>query len=138
MQYRTLNGKKVYSPGIVARDYSSGKSAEYERLYTGFVNADESVNMEEIFEALPNYFSEDDLLIQEAFAVMDEELVTKDAETYYEDEDFDYSRYDDDMEPVKEAPSAVNNNPSASEEEEMYFYYLGENDTAGKVPSFEN
>ena len=101
MQYRTMNGKKVYSPGIVARDYTSGKAPDAERLYYGFSFADESIDMNEIYDALDGYMGEDALLMAEAFAVMWEDLFPKDADefeadAFYEDDDFDYSDFDTD------------------------------------------
>jgi len=102
MQFRTNDdGKKVYSPGIVARDFSSMKNGEFERMYTGFTLADESIDMNEIYDALDGYMGEDALLMAEALAVMGEDMVSKDADefeadTFYEDDGFDYSGFDSD------------------------------------------
>jgi len=101
MQYKTVNGKKVYSPGIVARDFTSMKNGEFERMYTGFTLADESIDMNEIYDVLDGYMGEDALLMAEALAVMGEDMVSKGAEeleadTFYEDDGFDYSGYDSD------------------------------------------
>jgi len=99
MQYRTQNGKKVYSPGIVARDFSSMKNGEFDRMYTGFTLADETIDMNEVYDALDGYTSEENLLLAEALAVMGEDPVSKganefDSDTFYEDDGFDYSNFD--------------------------------------------
>ena len=97
MQYRTQNGKKLYSPGIVARDYTSGKAPDAERLYTGFTLADGIIDMNEVYDVLDGYMSEESLLLEEAFAVMGADLISKGAEELYGDEDFfDYSGFDGD------------------------------------------
>ena len=97
MQYRIRSGKKVYSDGIIARDFSSGKSGEFERLYTGFTLADENFDLEGIYDALDDFYTEEDLLREEAFAAMGEDMVSKDAVEYedYEFDDVDYSWVDE-------------------------------------------
>jgi len=97
MQYRIRSGKKVYSDGIIARDFSSGKNGEFERLYTGFTLADENFDMEEIYNALDDFYTEEDLLREEAFAAMGEDMISKDAVEYgdYEFDEMDYSWVDE-------------------------------------------
>jgi len=86
MQYRFVNGRRVYSPGIVARDFSSGKGPDEARLYTNFTEADESLYLAELYNALEDYYSENDLLMEEAMEVMGVgsfvETIGKDADLF--------------------------------------------------------
>ena len=70
MQYKLVNGKKVYSPGIIARDFSSGKTAGLERLYTKFETAEDPALLAEIAEALGEFYTDDELLMVEANEAM--------------------------------------------------------------------
>jgi len=168
MQYRTQNGKKLYSPGIVARDYTSGKAPGEERLYTGFTLADGIIDMNEIYDALDGYVSEESLLLEEAFAVMGERMVSKGVDEFYEEDEFDYSSFDDDApygeyevdasddgyEPEElydegidpeygpeagwEEPFDEGDEPQ-EESEELYMYYFGNGEKPlPPAPSFGN
>ena len=138
MQYKTVNGKKVYSPGIVARDFSSGKAPDAERLYTDFTLADGIVDMNEVYNALDGYMGEDALLMAEALAVISENIVSKDAEeleadTFYEDDGFDYSGFDSD-EPYGEYETVDFDDGNELEE----FYDEGIDPESGFEESFDD
>ena len=148
MQYRTVNGKKLYSNGIIARDFSSMKNGEYERVYNNFYLADESILQEEIAAALDDYLTEDAMLMAEAMEAMSGELMAKSAEEYdygfIEDDSWieEYARFDSDVMAEMIEKQAV---PEAQPEEKQGLFswpnliFLGGDDTReAPVPSFEN
>ncbi|MBQ6480366.1 MAG: hypothetical protein IJI45_04530, partial [Anaerolineaceae bacterium] len=149
MQYKVVSGKKLYSNGIIARDFSSGKSADIERLYTNFYLADESISQEEIAAALDNYLTEDAMLMAEAMEAMSEDLMAKSAEEYeyefIEDDDSwieEYARFDSDVTAEMIEKQAV---PEPQPKEEKgpfswlnFFFLGGEDNREAPVPSFEN
>ena len=84
MQYKTVSGKKVYSSGITVRNWISSKSADGFELTDFIVDANPNYDLNDVYEALPDYMTEDDLLQEEIYAALDYdpsfELVSKDAD----------------------------------------------------------
>ncbi len=73
MQYKTVNGKKVYSPGITVKNLYGTKSIDGSDLATEFVQSNEIVNTDEFYTVLEDYLTEEDLLEQEAFELLEAE-----------------------------------------------------------------
>ena len=62
MQYKTVNGKKVYSPGITVKNYYGTKSLNGLDLANEFFETNEVVDPDEINNVLEEYNSQEDLL----------------------------------------------------------------------------
>ncbi len=72
MQFRTVNGKKVYSPGVTVTNWLTPKSADLnsaEKL-TGLVYR-EVGEPSDLYEALEDYYSEKDLMRDEAYQLLE-------------------------------------------------------------------
>ncbi len=92
MQYKVVNGKKVYSPGTIAKNLVSPKSAEIgEPVYSV---VDEEIDMNEIYDALPDYLTEEEAYNEEVLALLIAEgsmegFISKDIDAEDPDAEFD-------------------------------------------------
>lgn len=77
MQFRVVNGKKVYSPGVTVTNWLTPKSVsrdqDFDDLVFKEVSYEEIAEELDIYEILPDYCTEDDLLMEEAMALIAEE-----------------------------------------------------------------
>ena len=73
MQYKTVNGKKVYSPGITVKNLYGTKSLDGYDLSTEFVQSNDIVDTDEFYTVLEDYMTEEDLTGQEAFELLEAE-----------------------------------------------------------------
>ena len=97
MQYRTSNGRKVYSPGIIARDFSSGKGPDEARVYYNFEAADESLYLEDIYASIDDFYTENDLAMDEINEFLSNEAVIGKNDTFEEDELIDIVLDDEEL-----------------------------------------
>ena len=92
MQYQLINGKKVYSPGTISKNLLSPKSAEGTEPVFSVV--DEAVDMGEIYDALPDYLTEEQAVTEEILALLTEDgsmegFISKDIDDAGLDFEFD-------------------------------------------------
>ena len=92
MQYKVVNGKKVYSPGTIAKNLSSPKSAEIAEPVYSIVN--EEIDINEIYDALPDYLTEEESYNEEVLALLIaegsmESFISKDLEADSPEFEFD-------------------------------------------------
>ena len=96
MQYKTVNGKKVYSPGITVKNLYGTKSLDGLDLATEFVETDEFVDPEEINNVLAEYNTEKDLLELGAQEFLAQEAQDESIENMVDFEDeFDFEEEED-------------------------------------------
>ena len=109
MQYKLVNNKKVYSPGIASTNVYSPKDADGEPVWSFTEDLNETGYADKLIEALYEFPSEDDLLIEEASALLGSELAAKavgpedelSEEVIFKLEDFDLGDYKA-LEPVED------------------------------------
>ncbi len=101
MQYKTVNGKKVYSPGITVKNLYGTKSLDGYDLSTEFVQADQTVNPEEIYDILEDYMTEEDMTGLEAFEMIEAEQSAENPEQF----DIDFDEMDIEEELEEEVPA---------------------------------
>ncbi len=107
MQYKIQNGKKVYSPGITVKNVFGTKSADLVLASDSeYAVVDEPVDEIEIYNAVADYLSEDELMSEEAFTLIgyDQKIEADDvAEVEQEpEEEFSAEGQDDDESCVQE------------------------------------
>ena len=70
MQYKIVDGKKVYSPGITVKNVYGPKSIDGIENTAGFAVSNETVDTDELSNALDGYMTNEDLIAQEAYDVI--------------------------------------------------------------------
>ena len=70
MQYKAVNGKKVYSPGVTVTNWLTPKTVGSEEEILAGLSYTESKAPDEIYEVLEDYMTEEDLEMYEAFDAM--------------------------------------------------------------------
>lgn len=76
MQYKLVNGEKVYSPGVTVKNTYGTKSVDGDgdELITDFVEVSESVDSDDLVNALEDYMTEEDLIQMEAMELLAPEM----------------------------------------------------------------
>ncbi len=100
-QYKVVNNKKVYSPGVISTNMLSPKNLENDAYYAFSDNTEESVYAEELSDILLDYPTDEDLLWEEASSILNPVLEQKSADfsemtdpDLIELEDFDLGDYE--------------------------------------------
>lgn len=111
MQYRNVNGRKVYSPGITVTNWLTPKSVDGDEELTNLVYT-EGEEPAGLYEVLGDYYTENDLVFDEALAFLaseqgvyksaDENFADSEYGEYFDDEFFDDFGEDDFSEFVDE------------------------------------
>ena len=88
MQYRVVNGKKVYSPGVTVTNWLTPKTVGGEDGLLIESSYPESSAPDEIYEVLEDYMTEDDLARNEVTALLGQEELTDTGSEDLVDEEF--------------------------------------------------
>ena len=94
MQYKVVNGKKVYSPGATVKNLYGTKSVEDEIPEDAFVEVDEAFDTEQFYTIMEDYLTEEDLNALEAMELAalegeSEYVEAADVEPYEEEDLYD-------------------------------------------------
>lgn len=90
MQYKTVSGKKVYSPGITVTNWLAPKTADLsgDGTLEGLVFSEDEAP-EDLYAVLEDYYTEEDLIREEAMTLLGEDELT--AKAFPEsDEEIDF------------------------------------------------
>ena len=70
MQYKVVDGKKVYSAGATVKNLYGTKTIDGNDLVTEFVETDETIPSDELYDVLEDYLTQNDMTGLEAMDVL--------------------------------------------------------------------